>query len=134
MKIIKKLIALGFMIATFSGNSYGDCIAPAICGVNVGKVKLAWDANTESDLAGYRIYYGSKSGEYIYSIDVGNVTEYTLEINEQGDWFVAATAYDTDNNESNYSAELHFIAAYYKPMNNMLIFPVYNFAIPNIGG
>ena len=42
------------------------------------EVTLAWDANTEPDLAGYNIYYGTASGDYSDSIDVGDVTEYPV--------------------------------------------------------
>ena len=75
-------------------------------------VSLAWDANTESDLAGYKIYYGTTSGNYSQSIDVGNTTEYTLTgLAENVTYYIAVTAYDLDNNESAYSVELvHTIA------------------------
>ena len=33
-------------------------------------VTLAWDANTEPDLAGYKIHYGTASHDYSRSIDV----------------------------------------------------------------
>ncbi len=70
-------------------------------------VDLAWDANTESDLAGYKIYYGTASGNYSHSIDVGNVTQYTLTGLDDGiTYYLAATAYDVDDNESAYSEEL----------------------------
>ena len=75
-------------------------------------VTLAWDANTESDLAGYKIYYGTNSrytvsDAYSQSIDVGNTTQYTLaDLDEGVTYYLAATAYDQDNNESDYSVEL----------------------------
>ncbi len=43
-----------------------------------GAVTLAWDANTESDLLGYKIYWGEISGTYSDEIDVGNQTTYTV--------------------------------------------------------
>ena len=75
-------------------------------------VGLAWDANTESDLAGYKVYYGTTSGNYSQSIDVGNTTEYTLTgLAENVTYYIAVTAYDLGNNESAYSVELvHTIA------------------------
>jgi hypothetical protein len=42
------------------------------------QVTLAWDPNTESDLAGYKIHYGSTSGSYSVHIDVHNVSTYTV--------------------------------------------------------
>ena len=70
-------------------------------------VTLAWDANTEDDLAGYKIHYGTASHSYSQSIDVGDVTEYTLEDLDDGvTYYLAATAYDIDNNQSAYSEEL----------------------------
>ena len=44
------------------------------------QIKLAWDANTESDVAGYKVYYGTNSKSYEGSVDVGNVTTYTLRV------------------------------------------------------
>ena len=74
-------------------------------------VTLAWDANTETDLDGYKIYYGkvsrTVSSNYSNSIDVGNTTQYTLtELEDDATYYLAATAYDQDENESVYSVEL----------------------------
>jgi len=71
------------------------------------EITLAWDTNTEPDLAGYNIYYGTASGDYSESIDVGDVTEVTLTgFDDGGTYYFAATAYDEDDNESAYSEEL----------------------------
>jgi hypothetical protein len=71
------------------------------------EVTLAWDPNDEDDLAGYKIYYGTSSGNYSTSVDVGNTTEYTITgLNDATIYYFAATAYDTSDNESDYSEEV----------------------------
>jgi len=72
------------------------------------EITLAWDANTEEDLAGYRLYFGPASRDYISYIDVGNVTTYTTDVADQT--YIAATAYDTESNESGYSNEVVYYA------------------------
>jgi len=75
------------------------------------QIKLAWDPNTEPDLAGYKVYYGPASGMYGSPIDVANVTTYTLTGLTQGQTYYAAVkAYDRSNNESGYSNEVSGIA------------------------
>ena len=70
------------------------------------QVTLAWDPNNESDLAGYKIYYGNSSGDYDTNIDVGNQTSYTISGLVDGNaYYFVATAYDTSGNESGYSEE-----------------------------
>lgn len=71
------------------------------------QIKLAWDPNTEPDLAGYKIYWGKSSRSYENSIDVGNVTQFTLTgLNAGETYFIAATAYNFSNMESDFSNEV----------------------------
>ena len=75
--------------------------------VHSAEVTLAWDPNTEPDLDGYKIYFGSSSRTYDVSVDVGNQTLYTLSGLADGHtYFFAATAYDTHGNQSDYSEEV----------------------------
>ncbi len=68
---------------------------------------LAWDPNTEPDLAGYKLYYGTSSGSYQQSVNVGNLTQYSLSNLQDGvTYYFAVTAYDTEGNESGYSNEV----------------------------
>ena len=71
---------------------------------------LAWDANTEPHLAGYRVYYGTASREYGIdnSIDVGNTTTYRVDSLLEGvTYYIAVTAYDMYGNESDFSDEVY---------------------------
>ena len=43
-----------------------------------GQLAIAWDANTEPDIAGYVVEWGSGSAPYANTVDVGNVTSWTL--------------------------------------------------------
>ncbi len=86
---------------------------------------FAWDANTEPDLAGYRIYYktgagalydgtGAVEGNSPIQIPLASLNdpenpEYTLHgLSDAGTFYFVATAYDIYNNESNYSNVLCF--------------------------
>ena len=59
-----------------------------------GDVQLMWRANSEMDVAGYKIYYGSPTGySFENVIDVGNVINYTVSGVSIFDT-IAVTAYD----------------------------------------
>jgi|GEM_PF-571608 len=70
-------------------------------------LQISWNDNTEPDLAGYRIYYGSVSGAYGHVLDVGGSVCVEIEgIEEDTVYFFAVTAYDQAGNESDYSREI----------------------------
>jgi len=70
-------------------------------GSGFGSIRISWDPNTDSDLAGYKVYYGKSSGNYENSIDVGNVTAYNLSGLIPGiTYYITVTSYDTSGNES----------------------------------
>jgi hypothetical protein len=74
-----------------------------------GDVTLAWDANTETNLSGYKLYYGASSRTYTASVSVGNVTTYRLtDLNAGQTYFFAATAINTSGIESGYSNEVSY--------------------------
>jgi hypothetical protein len=86
------------------------------------QVTLQWDANTESDLAGYIVYWDNdQAGEpYTHTVTMTlsedenpdlNVVEKTITglISGTTYWFVV-TAYDTENLESGYSNEVSYAA------------------------
>jgi type IV pilus assembly protein PilY1 len=82
------------------------------------QIRLAWDVNTESNLAGYKVYYGTSSKSYAGSVDVGNATTYNLTgLTEGKTYYIAVTAYNTSNSESGYSSEVSGVASEPAPPN-----------------
>ena len=76
-------------------------------------VSLAWNAPTTyedgtpiTDLAGFKVYYGTSSGVYSTVIDVQNVTSYTTPTLAPGTYYFAVTCYDSCGSESVFSNEL----------------------------
>ena len=67
-------------------------------------ISIKWDANVDSDLAGYILYRGKSKNNFTDSIDVGNTTSYldTNVINDTA-YYYAVAAYDFDGNKSGYS-------------------------------
>jgi Fibronectin type III domain len=72
---------------------------------NADTVTLQWDPNTESGITGYTIAYGTRSGVYDSSVDVGNTTTYTLTLTTPGTYYIAVSARSADG-VSDYSAEV----------------------------
>ena len=95
--ILVLLVLLSFLLV---GTSYAQTII------------MVWDANTESDLAGYRLYQSNESGVYTYcesevvaTIPAGTQT-LTLNNVQDGEWFWVLTAFDERMNESGPSNEV----------------------------
>lgn len=72
-------------------------------------ITLAWDANSDTSVAGYRVHYGTSSGNYVQTLDVGNTTAAVLpNLNDGITYFFAVTAYNSVALESPLSDELSF--------------------------
>lgn len=79
-------------------------------------VTLAWDPNTETNLAGYIVYYGTNPGVYTTSITLGNVTNNTVSgLREGRTYCFAVTAYNTDGLESEPSNEISYLVPTNEP-------------------
>ncbi len=110
--IILFALACLLSMANCSGGSSSSAPSPP-------SPPLVWDAPAAktdgsplTDLAGYRIYYGTVSGVYTGYIDVpGNVTQYAIAdlssvVPVRGrTYFLAVTAFDSDDYESEASGE-----------------------------
>ncbi len=72
-----------------------------------GSATITWTANTETDLAGYRVYVGTRSGNYTFGpFEVTSGTSYTVRNLPLGNtYFFAISAFDQAGNESSKSVE-----------------------------
>jgi hypothetical protein len=95
-------------LSGISGSTSLTVVAPS-----TGSITLAWDAATTysdgspiTDLAGYKLYYGNAPGSYSASVDVGNVTTYTLTNLPSGVYYIVVTVRNQSGSESSYSNEV----------------------------
>jgi hypothetical protein len=76
------------------------------------QIQLAWDPNTEPDISGYKVHHGTVSrfhspdGRYQVSSGLIDTTTYPLDLQAGFTYYIAVTAVDSSNNESDYSVEL----------------------------
>ena len=106
---IINLFARGLSLKGFASLSILFVWMIFISGINTllaADVTLAWDANTEPDVAGYNVYAGITSGSYGPHVSVGNQTSYTVTGLGSGTHYFAVTAYDAYGVESGFSIEL----------------------------
>jgi len=76
---------------------------------NAASVMLAWDPSPDSQVVGYRVYYGVASLSYTNSATVGAVTNATVTGLIVGTrYYFAATAYNAAGDESVFSNEITF--------------------------
>jgi len=82
--------------------------------VGTGSVTLSWtppqentDGSTLTDLAGYKVYYGTSSGSYPNRISIDNpgITTYVVEGLSPNTYYFTATAVNSTGVESDFSNE-----------------------------
>lgn len=92
-----RLLFLSFAFASFIGSAMA------------GQAKLAWDA--AANATGYRLYYGQSSQNYSSSIDVKNVTGYTVTGLTDGVKYYFAVAGYNATSTSGYSNEVSTVVS-----------------------
>jgi hypothetical protein len=81
-------------------------VVTAASPVRAADITLAWDANSETDLAGYKVYYGTASRTYGTPISIDKVTTYKISSLAPGTYFFTVTARNAAGQESAYSNEV----------------------------
>jgi|GEM_PF-6378011 len=93
MNTIRNLIAVAFIcLAGITPTGAADA--------NFNSVTLGWNANTETDLAGYRLYFSKDPGAWTHVKPLDLVTTATVELPEPGTWFFVITAKNSAGLES----------------------------------
>jgi hypothetical protein len=73
------------------------------------QLTLVWDASPDTEVTGYRLYYGRASGAYNRFNDAGNSLRYTVTGLDAGvTYFFACTAYTGAGAESSLSNEVSY--------------------------
>jgi hypothetical protein len=93
-----------------AGNAQTDAITVSYLAASGGNAALSWNANIESDLAGYRVYYGESPGSYNQEkgsgIAVSGTSFMVTGLASGKRYFFTVTAYDSSGNESAYAQEV----------------------------
>lgn len=74
-------------------------------------VVLAWNppnatGTSSAAVAGYKVYYGTSSGNYTQSVNIGAATTYTVSGLLPGTYYFNVTDYDSSGNESGFANEV----------------------------
>ena len=72
------------------------------------QITLSWSRNGEADLMGYRVYFGTVSGQYDHIEEADLDTSYVVAVSEDTAYYFVVTAYDTAGNESDFSDEVNW--------------------------
>ena len=107
--------ALATLLSGCGGSSGGGGSSDVSSGKGPGNATVSWIPPTENtdgsnlgaDLAGYRIYYGTSSGDYSNSLEISNpgLSSVVVEGLDEATWCFVMTAVNTIGIESSFSEE-----------------------------
>jgi hypothetical protein len=93
-KVIKSIGSLTLAVCLLGGRTFAY------------DVTLAWDPKTESNLAGYKVYFGTASRSYGVPLDAGKNATFTVTGLNADVYYFSVTAYYTSGDETGYSNEV----------------------------
>jgi putative Ig domain-containing protein len=77
---------------------------------HAASVILEWDRNSDGLTAGYYVYYGTQSGNYSGTVDVGSSTSAVVNLNDpSATYYFAVQAYSATGDKSPLSPEIAWI-------------------------
>jgi len=86
---------------------WGAYPSPAHASTIPGSVSVAWNQNAESDVTGYKVYWGRTSRIYEQVLNAGNNRQAVLPNLTPGQpYYCAVTAYNAAGQESSFSSEI----------------------------
>ena len=112
MRIV--LIMLSLLAVIISACGDGGSIPVTSNQVSFGSATLSWtpptlntDGSPLTDLASYKVYYGTESGNYHTSIQINNngMTVYVVEHLPSNTYYFVMTAINSSGEESDFSGE-----------------------------
>jgi len=99
-------VGLALLLA-FLATAHAATVPPVATVPGHYGVILNWNPNLDTSVTGYRVYYGTASGNYSSSVNVGNVTNNAVAGLASGiTHFFAITAYNAVGDESPFSSEV----------------------------
>ena len=114
---MKRLSLIFFLVflSSCGGTPSGNSNLGNLPGVNNGTALLSWlpptqntDNSVLTDLAGYKIYYGTSPGIYSTPIIINNpgLSSFLVENLAISDWYFVMTSFNSSGTESSYSIEV----------------------------
>jgi hypothetical protein len=97
------------------GGAVNDTVNVTVVVNNNGTALLSWspptentDGSTLTDLTGYKIYFGTSSGNYGSPVIINNpgLSSYLVEDLAMADWYFSIKVFNSSGTESDFSAEV----------------------------
>jgi hypothetical protein len=112
--MIKRLLILIAFIFFLSGCGGSGSSGTSVVPQGNGTALVSWvpptentDSSSLTDLAGFKIYYGTFPGDYVKTVTINNpgLSSFLIDSLGSSDWFFAMTAFNSSGIESAYSTE-----------------------------